>query len=371
MVVKTLGELAELLSCDMVGDASQAIEQVVHPKFASGPQDLALLLDKSLLESLEQHSLQTVLLPADLDLPQIPNRLLVKRPKVALAILLDIYEKPTYVAPGIHPSAVIDPTALIEDDVSIGPLCVVGPRTHIGTGTKLVANVTIGADVVIGSDCFFHPGVVIGDRVHIGHRNILHPNASIGNDGFSFVTPEAGSVEAARARGKVDAQNTHLLRINSIGTVILEDDVEIGANSCVDRATLGETRIKRGSKLDNQVQIAHNVVLGENCLLAAQVGIAGSTTIGNRVVMAGQAGVKDHATIGDDVIVMGKSGIASDVVEPKTIIAGVHGMPHREYLRYEMGLKRAAALPPKVKELTSRLEALEKKLHELEAHQPV
>ena len=201
----------------------------------------------------------------------------------------------------------------------------------IGAGTRLVSHVSVGAGVSIGENCLFHAGVCIGDAVQIGHRVILQPNAVIGADGFSYVTASVGSVESARSGGKVSAQNTEILRINSAGTVVLEDDVEIGANSCVDRATLGETRIRRGTKLDNQVQIGHNITMGENCLVAAQVGIAGSTIIGDRVVMGGQAGVKDHITIGSDTIILPMTGVAGDVPE-RTLLVGFHGVPRKEFL---------------------------------------
>lgn len=358
MTTLTLKALAEQLDGVLVGNPDQVVRAVVHPAQAHASEDLALILDKSILPLLSHASIQTALVPLGVDVPNIPNQIQVKRPKVALALLLNIFEKPAYIPAGIHPSAVIDPTAIIEEGVQIGPLCSVGANTRVGKGSRFVANVSVGADVTIGENALFYAGVVVGDRVEIGNRVILQPNAAIGNDGFSFVTAELGSVESARATGQVSAQNNQIIRINSVGTVILEDDVEIGANSCVDRATLGETRIKRSTKIDNLVQIAHNVTIGQNCLFAGQVGIAGSTTVGDRVVMGGQAGLPDHVHIGEDAVIMAQSGVVADVA-PKTIMAGSPAVPRRELLYKEMSIKRVKGLGDRVKELTTRLEALE------------
>jgi UDP-3-O-[3-hydroxymyristoyl] glucosamine N-acyltransferase len=355
----TLAALAQALSAEFIGDPNLEIKRVVHPLQVQGPQDLALILDPTIVERLAQNLPPTALVPAELEIAAIPNQLKVRRPKLALARLLDIFERPVYIAPGIHPSAIIDPTAIIEENVSIGPLCWVGPETRLGKGTRLVSHVSIGGNVSVGENCFFHPGVVIGDRVQIGNRVILQANAAIGSDGFSYVTAEAGSIESAKSSGKVQAQNTSIVRINSIGTVVLEDEVEIGANSCVDRATLGETRIAQGTKVDNLVQIAHNVTIDQNCLIAAQTGIAGSTKIGKGNVFAGQVGVKDHATIGQDNIFLAKTGVLNDVGD-RSIIIGYKGIPRKEYSYNEMRMKKAMAMPEQVKALVERVEALEK-----------
>lgn len=369
MAIKTLGELAELLQGDCIGDPTLEIGQVVHPLQAGSPQDLALVLDKGILPLLAQKPVSTALVPMELEIADIPNQIRVKRVKVALAKLLEIFDKPAYVPSGIHPSAVIDPTATISEGVSIGPLCSVGPRAVIGPGTRLIAQVSVGADVTMGERCLLHAGVRVGDRVQLGNRVILQPNAAVGADGYSYVTPELGSVESARATGKVGAQNTAIIRINSIGTVVLEDDVEIGANSCVDRGTLGETRIKKGTKIDNLVQVAHNVTIGENCLIVAQAGIAGSTKVGNRTVMGGQVGIPDHVTIGEDCIIMSQSGISSDLPD-KSIVAGSPAIPRREFLYREMQIKRLKGLHQKVEELSKRIEALAPQAAESE-QQPV
>lgn len=354
----TLGELAQQVGGEYIGDASLEIQRVIHPAQANSAQDLALILDQAILPLLSQKTIQTALLPLDLSIDSIPNQIKVRRPKVALAKLLDIFDKPPYIPPGVHPSAVIDPTATIESGVVIGPLCTVGPNTVISAGTRLVSHVSIGADVSVGQNCLFYPGTVLGDRVVIGNRVILQANVSVGSDGYSYVTPEMGSVESARATGKIEAQNTAIIRINSVGTVVLEDDVEIGANSCIDRATLGETRIKKGTKLDNLVQIAHNVTVGENCLIVAQAGIAGSTKIGNRTVVGGQVGIADHVNVGEDCIIMAQSAIPSNLAD-KSFVVGSPAVPRKEFLYREMQVKRIKGLSQKIDALTERLNQLE------------
>ncbi len=372
MVSLTLGELANALESEYLGDETLRIERVVHPAEATSASDLALVLEKSVIPLLMEKSISTALVPEEIPASQIPipNQIRVRRPKVALAKLLDIFEKPPSVPPGIHPSAVIDPTAVIDPEAHIGPLCSVGSNTIIGKGTRLVSHVSVGADGVIGDDCTLFPGVYVGDRVRLGNRVIIQANASIGNDGYSYVTEEVGSVETARKTGKIEAQNAKIIRINSIGTVVLEDEVEIGANACVDRATLGETRIQRGTKIDNLVQVAHNVTIGQNCLITSQVGIAGSAKIGDRVVMGGQAGLKDHITIGEDVIIAPKTGVTDDV-DPRTILIGFHGVPRKEFLKQEMYIKRIKSYAQRIEALEERLAKLESGTRPVEVESPV
>jgi UDP-3-O-[3-hydroxymyristoyl] glucosamine N-acyltransferase len=223
--------------------------------------------------------------------------------------------------------------------------------------------VTVGADAVLGARCLLHPGARVGERVRLGDRVIVHHNASIGADGFSFVTPEPGSIETARASGEITARNTQIVRIPSLGDVEIGDDVEIGASSAIDRAMLGTTRVGRGTKIDNQVQIGHNTVIGENCLIAGQVGISGSCRIGNRVVFAGQAGVADHATIGDDAILMAGSKIHGHVA-PAAIMVGYPAVSRKEFVAQLRSISRLkwktgdfARLEARIVEIEQRLAA--------------
>ena len=214
---------------------------------------------------------------------------------------------------------------------------------------------------MVGADALIHAGVKIGAGTQIGCRSIIHFNASIGADGFSFVTPQLGSVEAAKAGsgGAVTETNTALLRIASLAPVIVGDDVEIGANSCIDRGTIASTRIGNGTKIDNQVQIGHNVTVGENCMICGRVGIAGSAKIGNRVVLGGATGVADHVTVGDDAIAMGMSGIAGNVA-PRTIVGGVPAVPREKMMENMFNAGRLKQFYKKIGQLAERLAVLEK-----------
>jgi UDP-3-O-[3-hydroxymyristoyl] glucosamine N-acyltransferase len=248
---------------------------------------------------------------------------------------MELFERPVYLPPGIHPTAVIDPSAKLGKDVGIGPHCWIGPEAIIGEGTRIVSNVSIGANVVLGTKCLIHAGVCIGDRCEIGNRVIIQPNATIGGDGFAFVTPERGSVEDVKAKKQISNFNTEIVRINSIGNVVIEDDVEIGSSTCIDRGTMGETRIGRGSKLDNLIQVGHNASIGQNCLVVALVGLGGSSQLGDRVVMGGQSGLPDHMSVGDDSV------------------------PLRDALRREMSAKRLPRMFQELKKLKQRVAELE------------
>jgi UDP-3-O-[3-hydroxymyristoyl] glucosamine N-acyltransferase len=208
------------------------------------------------------------------------------------------------VAPGVHPSAVVDPSASVGPGAAIGPFVHIGPRARIGARARIASHVSIAEDVVLGDDALILQGARIGPRVRIGHRFICQPNAVIGGDGFSFVTPEKSAVEAVR-ESLGDAQGLRqqaYARIHSLGAVTIADDVEIGSHACIDRGTVADTIIGRGTKIDNLVQIGHNVRVGEDWLLCGQVGVAGSTVLGDRCVMGGQVGITDHLKIGNDVM---------------------------------------------------------------------
>ena len=362
--MKTLGEIAKYVDGKLRGDPAVTIARVVHPALVQGPEDLALVLSAGVLEQLKQTGPTSAILPAELGTIEVPNCIFVSRPRLALARLLELFEMPAHIEQGTHPTAVIDPSARIGAKVGIGPHCWVGPNTVIGEGSRLICNVSIGADVQIGEQTLLHAGVSIGDRCKIGSRVIIQPNVSIGGDGFSFVTPEPGSVESARKNvqsAEITSFNTEIVRINSIGNVVIEDEVEVGAGTCIDRGTLGETRIGRGTKIDNLVQIAHNVVIGRNCLIVAQVGLAGSAKVGDRVVMGGQVGVVDHISIGDDAVIVAQSGVIANVPARQTYIYGP-AVPLREFLQQQINIKRLPRLNQRVKELEQRLAELEKRL---------
>jgi UDP-3-O-[3-hydroxymyristoyl] glucosamine N-acyltransferase len=361
--MKTLGEIAKYLDGELRGDTDVAITRVVHPALVRGPEDLALVLSESVLELLKQNKVSNAVVPAEIGPVDVPNFVLVPRPRLALARLLELFERPAHSNEGIHPSAVIDPTAKIGANTSIGPHCWVGPNTVIGTGSRLICNVNIGAEVSIGNQTLLHAGVFIGDRCEIGNHVIIQPNATIGGDGFSFVTPERGSVESVRPNKKTEVTsfNHEIVRVNSIGNVVIEDHVEIGAGTCIDRGTLGETRIGSGSKLDNLIQVGHNAMIGQNCLIVALAGLGGSSKVGNRVVMGGQAGLPDHMVVGDDAVIWAQAGVVGNV-PAKQAVGSTPAVPMREFLERQVQLKRLPAMQRQLKELQKAVEDLQKEL---------
>jgi UDP-3-O-[3-hydroxymyristoyl] glucosamine N-acyltransferase len=366
--MRTLGEIARFVDGELRGDPSVQVARVVHPALVENAEDLALVLSPNAVSLLHTGKIQNAVIPAEVGELQVPtaNQIIVKRPRLVLARLTELFERPAFAHPGIHPSAVVDEGVRVGVDVRIGPHCWVGPGSVLGDGTTLVANVSIGADVCVGQNCLLHAGVRVGDRCQLGNRVIVQPNAVIGGDGFAFVTPERGSVESVRETGEVKAFNTELIRINSIGNVVIEDGVEIGANACIDRGTLGETRVGQGTKIDNLVQVGHNVTIGRNCLVVAQVGLGGSSKVGDRAVVGGQAGLPDHLSIGEDAVVHAQAGI-SNHVSSRSVVIGSPAQPKRDFLEREVHLKRLPGMYKAVKDLQYRLQQLEAQLSDDES----
>lgn len=356
----TLEEVGKVLGATVVGDAGFVVRGVGHPALTEAEDRLALAMDEGSLEALGATRARAAIVEEghDIDLDRFAGGLVVKRSRLALAQLLALFPRPAHVTGGVHPSAVVDPSAEIGEDVSVGPLVSIGPGARIGEGCRIHSHVTIGAGAAIGPRSRLHMGVRIGDRCVVGADCILQPNAVLGSDGFGFVTPEMGSVEAARKTGEVSATNVEIVRINSIGNVVVGDDVEIGAGSCVDRGTLGPSRIGNGTKIDNLVQIGHNVTIGENCLIAGNVGIAGSTKIGSRVVIAGGSGIGDHLTVGDDVIILGMSGVARSIPS-RQIWGGAPAGPKDEKKVELFSIARLPRLIREFDQLKRRVAALE------------
>jgi UDP-3-O-[3-hydroxymyristoyl] glucosamine N-acyltransferase len=260
-----------------------------------------------------------------------------KDPYLAYTRALRIFHPEPELVPHIHPSAVIDPSARIADHVAIGACSVIGRNVEIAAGVCLHPNVTIYDDVTIGKDSIIHSGVAIRERTVIGERVVIFNNAVIGCDGFGYAKDE----------------QKRWLKIPQTGRVVLEDDVEIGAGTTIDRASVGESRIGRGTKLDNLVQIGHSCTVGEDSLLCAQVGLAGSSHIGNRVILAGQAGVAGHLTIGDDVVLTAKSATSHDVPAGK-MISGIPAFDNRDWLRSVAAFRRLGEIQRAVRDLQKR-----------------
>lgn len=362
----TLATLAEKLGATAFGHGETQVTGVAHPRFITAPTQMVLALEPEVVQFLPHLPVETALIPEGIALPEhhgLKGYVVVPRPRYALATLLDIFDKPVFVEPGVHPTAVIHPSAQVDSSAQVGAYVTVGPQSSIGAGVRLLPQVTIGAGVKIEENCLLHAGVRVGDRVQIGKRVVIQPNAVIGADGFSFVTPEQGSIESAKASGgKIEAENTDIVRINSIGSVVIEDDVEIGACTTIDRATLTDTLIKRGTKIDNLVQIGHNNTVGENCLIVSQVGIAGSCQVGDRVVIAGQTGLADHIKIGNDAILMARSGVMNDIPE-KTVVGGAPAIPRREMFETIAYTSKLRSMYLDVKSLKKQLADLESQLN--------
>lgn len=356
-----LEQVAEALGGSVVGDASVEVDRAVHPKDAETGRDLALAMAPKLLDLLSDCPARAAIVAEGMSVPDgiLDGYIAVGRSRYAMAGVTQAFELPVHSEVGIHPSAVNDSGKALPDDVRIGALVYIGPGAEIGAGSIIMPQATIGANSRLGVDCLIHPGARIGERVVLGDRVIVHQNASIGADGFSFVTPEPGSVESAKSTGRVDATNVEIVRINSIGTVILGDDTEIGACTSIDRGTISATRIGRGSKLDDLVMIGHNVEIGENCMLCGQVGIAGSTIVGDRVVLAGQVGVADHLKIGNDVVVGGGAGVASNLPD-KEVYLGTPAMKKKDFIKQVMMLRRVEPIFKDLIDLKKKFDGIER-----------
>lgn len=266
--------------------------------------------------------------------------LVVKDAYVAYARAAAILHPAVSEVQGVHPTAVLHPGARIDPSAHIGAFVSVADGVSVGARAVLHPHVVVYRGASVGEDTVLHSGVSVRENCRIGRRVIVHNNAVIGADGFGFAK---------------DADGTYV-KIPQIGTVEIEDDVEIGALSAVDRASMGVTRIKRGTKLDNLVQIGHSVEIGEDGVLCAQVGVAGSTKVGDRVVLAGQVGVADHVTLGDDVVASAQSGLHGEVASGSRM-AGTPAMDGRTWLRVSAGLKQLPELIKRVRELEAQIEA--------------
>jgi UDP-3-O-[3-hydroxymyristoyl] glucosamine N-acyltransferase len=276
---------------------------------------------------------------------QIEKRISIlraKNPYLAYTRALRLFFPEPELQPFIHPTAVIDATAQISERVAIGACAVIGRNVEIAEGVTIYPHVTIYDEVKIGRGSVIHSGAAIRERTSIGERVVVHNNSVIGCDGFGYAKDE----------------EQHWLKIPQAGRVVIEDDVEIGAGTTIDRASVGESRIGRGSKIDNLVQIGHSCTVGEDSLLCAQVGLAGSSHIGNRVVLAGQAGVAGHLTIGDDAVLTAKSATSHDI-PPGKVISGIPAFDNRDWLRSTAAFRRLGEMQRTVRDLERRIKELE------------
>jgi UDP-3-O-[3-hydroxymyristoyl] glucosamine N-acyltransferase len=336
-----LTELAAKLGAELTGQGDINILGVAGISTAK-PGDITYLSDEKHIKDLASCRASAVIVPQGMHDLKIPS-LIVRNPRLAFAQALRLFHERSYVPGGISERAVVGKGVVLGADPTVHPYAVISDGARIGCRVTLYPGVFIGANSVIGDDVVIYPNVTILESVAIGNRVIIHSGTVIGSDGFGFVT---------------DGGRHH--KIPQVGGVIIEDDVEIGAICTVDRATLGNTVIRKGTKLDNMVHIAHNVTIGEHCLLAGQVGIAGSSTLGSYVVMGGQAGIADHITIGDRVMVGGGSGVTRDM-DAGQVVAGFPAFPIRDWLKAQAIFSKLPELKKMISQLAQRIETLEKK----------
>ncbi len=334
-----LADLGQQLGADVVGDGQLEICGV-RPLDSAGEEHLSFLHNPKYVDEAKS-SKAGAILAADPEMLPGRNLLVCPEPYLALAHALEIFHPVASPEPGVHPSAVVADTVSLGEGASVGPLVSIAAGSSIGDRSAVGAGCVLGRSVEIGIDCILHPRVVVEDNCRIGDRCIIHSGTVIGSDGYGFAT-------VAGIHHKVP----------QVGVVVIEDDVELGANVCVDRAALGETRIGKGTKVDNLVQIAHNVEVGEHCLLVAQTGISGSTRIGHHVVFAGQSGCSGHLNIGNGAVLTARAAAYRDVPDGATV-SGAPARPHREWLKANANLQRLDSLREKVKQLEERLAELE------------
>ena len=359
----SLEELSQIVDGILTKVQDVAIMRVAPPKLAD-ENTLALAMNEDEIENIAQSKAKAALVPLGVNLEGI-STIEVERPRLAFMKLLNVF----YVAPDtpreIHPSAVIDPSAKLGKNVSIGANVVISRNVEIGDNTAIMPNVYIGKDVKIGADCLFHPSVNIGDFVKIGSRCILHHGVSLGADGFSFVTEKPNNIENARSEGAIKEtdKDVKVFKIPSLGSVEIGDDVEIGANTTIDRGTIENTTIGSQTKIDNLVMIGHNCKIGNACTIVSQVGIAGSCIIGDRVVIAGQAGLKDHVEIGEDSIILAQAGVTKSFPK-KSVIMGAPAVLRKDFIKRLKYLDEAEIMVQKYKKYQHLLEDYEKFLNE-------
>lgn len=327
-----LSKVAELLGGELVGSEDPLITGAAGLDHA-GPGDLTFLARKNLGGILAASQASAVLVGPDQEVSLPAVRL--DDPFGAFSVFLErLLPDPDRVfPPGIHPTAVIDPTACVEGVISIGPFCVIGPDTAVGPGSRLGAQVHLGCDVSVGADCWIYSGTTLREGTLVGKRVIIHSQAVLGADGFGYLPVKSG-----------------FKKIPQVGIVEIQDDVEIGAGACIDRATTGRTVVGAGSKIDNLCQIGHNVTIGEMCSLSAQVGIAGSCTLEDRVMAGGQVGIADHLKIGAGARIGAQAGITQDIPAGKAVF-GTPAVEFGESFRMFAALRKLPDLLRRVRRL--------------------
>ncbi|SEQ14460.1 UDP-3-O-[3-hydroxymyristoyl] glucosamine N-acyltransferase [Loktanella sp. DSM 29012] len=354
----TIAEIAQALGTTAHGNTALVVQRPAEPGSA-GPDDLALAMSKAYADALRASQARAAIVwdGADLDDLGLAAAITVPRARLAMAQLTQAFD-PRPTGTGIHPTAVIDPAAQIGADVHIGPFVVIGSGVALGDGCRIDSHVSIGDRATLGAGCWLGAGTRIGRDCHLGARVITQPNAVIGSDGFSYVTTDLANEERAiKTMGRTPLtppQDGTRHRIHSLGGVVLGDDVEVGSNSTIDAGTIRPTRIGRGTKIDNQVHIGHNCVVGEDCIVCGHVGLAGSGTFGDRCVFAGKVGTKDHVTLGNDVVMGGGANVYSDFPDG-AFVMGSPALDMPDHRAQQKALRGLPQLQKIVADLRARL----------------
>ena len=349
MPALTSGEIASRVQGRLVGPDDIEITGVAALNEA-GPSDVSFLGNPRYRDQVIPSAAAVVLVPEAFEQPPPEGRAWIEceDPSAAFSRLVAAFAPPPVsYPPGIDPSAVVAEAADLDASVHVGPCAVIEAGVRLGAGSVVAAGCVIGRDTVIGEECLLYPNVTIRERTRIGDRVIIHSGTTVGSDGFGYVPGEDGHT-----------------KIPQVGIVQIDDDVEIGAQAAVDRARFGRTWIRRGAKIDNLVQVAHNVVIGEHCFVIAQVGIAGSTRLGRGVIAAGQVGLAGHLQIGDGATLMAQSGISKDVPAGARVM-GSPAVPYREFVKSKLAVHQVPKLKEKLRRLEAEVEELRQTLETL------
>ncbi len=338
-----LGELAERVGARVVGDAARRVRGIATLARAEA-EDLSFFTNPRYRQQAGASRAGALLVPAGSELAG-RDLLVHDQPYYALALLLDLLHPRPTPAPGVHATAVVGSGCAVDPTATVGALAVLGDRVTVGAGAVIAPLAVVGSDAVVGAGSVIHSHAVLYEGTWVGERCVVHSGVVVGSDGFGFATHRGRHV-----------------KVPQVGRVVIEDEVEIGANTTIDRAMLDETRIGAGSKIDNLVQVGHNVRLGKGCLLVAQVGISGSTVLGDYVVIGGQSGASGHLTLGDGVRVAAKSAVFKDAAAGEQL-AGIPAVAAGRWRRQQATLG-------KLDELRRRVAALEKRLSAPDAAQP-
>lgn len=336
----TLSEIAKWVGGSVRGDAGRRIKGVSGIAEA-GPDQIAWLAHEKYLPQLKSSQAGAIVVSERFGETPMPA-ILVADPSAAMSVILEKFAAPVpRPAAGVHETAIVAASARLGRNVAVGPYVVIGENVRIGDGTVLHAHVFVGDNVTMGKNCELWNGVVVRERCRLGERVVIHPNTVIGADGFGYQFSD----------GKHQ-------KVPQVGDVEIGDEVEIGANSTIDRAKFGTTRIGQGTKIDNLVQIAHNVQIGDHCLIVAQCGIAGSTRLGNGVILGGKVGIRDHVYLADGAMAAAYCGISKDV-PAGLFVNGNPAIDNKQYLRERASVRRLPQLAEQFKDLIKRVEQLE------------